>query len=398
MPWRYRSIREEKFFFINEFRSGLWTMKSLCQEFGISRTLGYKYLHRFEKAGFEALRELSRVPHSSPNKTPTDIEQAIVELRKKHLRFGAEKLLTVLCQRYPEKPWPSLSTTNLILKRNGLVKPKRRLRKIFPVSPVFNPQAPNEIWSADFKGKFRLGNGSYVYPLTIADSYSRYLFIAKTLFHPSFEASQTVFIKVFKDFGLPRQIHTDNGSPFAGSTSLARLSSLAVWFLELGIEPVYSDPGHPEQNGRHERMHRELKAEVARPPASSLIWQQRKLNAFVREYNTLRPHKALDNKTPSSVHVKSSRLFPRKLLPWDYPKEFLVRRVFQNGAIRWGSDSWVMVATPLIGKDIGLEELDHGIWRVHFRHKLLGYLDENTLRIQDVEGRTQRAKKCKRCP
>jgi len=389
---------DEKFAFINEYRSGYWSMKDLCGAFGISRTLGYKYLHRFEDYGFKGLFEISRVPNSSPNKTPEAIIAAITALRKEHPRYGAEKLRTLLLDRFPERQWPAISTINLILKRNGLVKSKRRIRRITPLNPVFDPKAPNDTWSADFKGKIRLRDGNYLYPLTIADSFSRYLFAAQGLTHPTLAATQAVFSRVFKEFGLPLQIHTDNGSPFAGPTSLARLSGLAVWFMELDIDPVYSDPGHPEQNGRHERMHRELKAEVARPAASSLIWQQRRLNRFVQDYNFVRPHKALGNRTPASVYTPSPRPFPARISPWDYPRDFKVMRVFKNGAIRWNSDSWVMVATPLIGKDIGLFELGNGIWRVYFRRRLLGHLDEQTLRINDLNTHSLHHKKCQRCP
>lgn len=389
MPWRDYSIMEEKLAFINEYLSGSWTMKDLCESFAISRVTGYKYLDRFRTYGIPGLLESPRNPHSCPHKTPVAIEDAIIALRKEHPRYGAEKLSTILLANDPTLSLPSIPTINNILKRKGLIIPRKRIRRIVPVRPIFNPTAPNEIWSADYKGKFRLGNGSYVYPLTIADSFSRFLFIAKALYHPTFEASKAVFTSVFREYGLPKQIHTDNGAPFAGSTSLARLSSLSVWFIELDIEPVYSDPGHPEQNGRHERMHRELKAEVARPSSSSLIWQQRKLNSFVHEYNTVRPHKALDNNTPASVHIISDRPFKTKIEPWDYPSDFSVRRVFKNGAIRWGSDNWVMVSTALIGKDIGLYELGNGMWRVFFRNKLLGHLDESSLRINAVNQRSR---------
>lgn len=381
---------DERFFFINEYRSGKRTITDICKDFGISRTLGYKYIDRFEQYGMEGLQDRSKAPHSSPNKTPKTIEDKIVKFRKKHPRFGPEKIITKLSEKNPRIKWPAESTVNLILKRNDLIPQRHRIRRIEKVNPIFNPSAPNELWSGDYKGKFRTGDRSYVYPLTIADSFTRFLFTASALLNPTFEATQAVFIRVFRKYGLPLQLHTDNGSPFACSTALARLSSLAVWLLEHDVYPVYSDPGCPSQNGRHERMHRELKAEAARPPAPNMSLEQKKLDAFVKEYNYFRPHKALGNKTPASVHVRSDREYVSKIVPWDYPNTFLVRRVFRNGAIRWGSDDWIMVSTALIGKDIGLEELANGIWRVFFRFKLLGYLDERILRIQDIKGRTKR--------
>lgn len=390
MPWRALSIMEERFFFINECRSGKRTITDICKEFGISRTLAYRYLDRFEASGMKGLENLPRRPHTCPNKTPKAIEDKIIAFRKKHPRYGPEKILTKLSERFPGIVWPAESTVNLILKRNNLIPERRRIRRIEKVNPIFDPSAPNVLWSGDFKGKFRTDDHSYVYPLTIADSFSRFLFAAEALENPTYEATKAVFIRVFREYGMPLQLHTDNGSPFAGPTSLARLSSLAVWLLEHDVLPVYSDPGCPSQNGRHERMHRELKAEAARPPAPNRTLEQKLLNAFKKEYNTFRPHKALGNRTPASVHIHSEREYSSKIMPWDYPSTFSVRRVFRNGAIRWDSYNWIMVATPLIGRDIGLEELGNGIWRVYFRSKLLGYLDERILRIQDIKGRFKR--------
>ena len=288
-------------------------------------------------------------------KTPDVIEKDIIALRRKHPRYGPEKLLAKLVEAYPDRPWPAISTTELILKRNGLIPERRHIRRIQPINPVFNPPEPNHTWSTDSKRKFWTGDQNYVWPLIIADSFSRYLFEAQALEHPTFEATKAVFIRFFKEYGTPLQIHSDNGLPFACSTSLARLSLFAVWLLEHDILPAYSDPGHPEQNGRHERMHRELKTDAPRPPASNKTLQQRKLNAFMDEYNNYRPHKALNTQTPASVHVHSPREYSTKLVPWVYPREFQVRRVYANGCIRWGSYNLIMVSTALIQKDFGLK-------------------------------------------
>jgi len=383
MPWKDMSIMNAKIEFINEYLSGSWQMTELCLQFGISRTLGYKIVHRYEQFGFEGLMEASRAPDSHPNQTPTSQEQSILSLRKEHPNWGAEKILVILKERQPDLKWPSISTGNEILKRNGMIVPRRRIRRIKPIYPIFNPTAPNQTWSADYKGKFRMGNGVYCYPLTIADSFSRYLFAVKGLLSPCYVDTRKVFESVFKNFGMPLQVHTDNGIPFAVSWALARLSPLAVWFIELGIDPVYSDPGHPEQNGRHERMHRDLKAEVTKPPAKTLGAQQRKMTNFMIEYNHVRPHKALENITPAKVHVVSDRQFPNKIQSWDYPSDFRVQRVYHNGAIRWTSHNWVTLSNCLIDKYIGLEELDNDIWRVYFRQKFLGYLDGRTRQIND---------------
>ena len=384
---------EEKIYFINEYRSGAWSMTDLCAACGISRTLGYKYLERFQKNGIEGLLELSRTPIHSPNKTPADIEAAIIALRREKPHWGSEKLLVHLARGNSSVHWPAISTGNLILKRNGLVLPRRRIRRIIPRGPIFNPQASNDIWSADYKGKFRMGCKQYCNPLTIADSFDRYLFAAEGFYYANTSNTKLAFTKVFREHGIPKQLHTDNGAPFGSSQSLGRLTKFSVWIIELGIDPVYSDPGHPEQNGRHERMHRDLKAQATKPPAYSLHAQQILLDEFRKEYNEVRPHKALNNLTPAQVHVPSSREFPEKISEWLYPEGFDVQKVYKNGAIRWGSYDWVMVSTALIDKYIGLEELGNGISRVFFREKLLGYLDESILRIQDDQGRQIRMQK-----
>lgn len=391
MPWS-QSAMEEKIRFINEWKSGRHTFRSLCEGFGISHTLGYRLIQRYKEEQEKGLEPRSRAPHNVANRTLTKIEVALCDLRLKHPRLGADKLLSILEDegRFAPLELPSVSTGNRILKRAGLVKPRRRFRRIEPMSPIFDPKRCNEVWSADFKGQFRMGNGQYCYPLTIADSFSRFVFMAKGLLHPSLEGCLQGFEDVFREFGLPEQIHTDNGTPFASAQALGRLTRLAVWFLELGIEPVYSDPGHPEQNGRHERMHLELKGEATRPPGYNLQGQQRKLNSFVRFYNEVRPHDACDKKPPVRSHIFSPRPFPDKIERWEYPKEFNERYVSLNGAIRWGHAEWVGVTTALAGKYVGLEEVGEGIWRVYFRHKALGYFDEKVLRIQDYKGRFNR--------
>jgi transposase InsO family protein len=390
MPWKETTAMEQKFAFVIEWEAGNYNFKDLCRQFGISRTIGYKYLNRFKKQGYEGLKEVSRAPHNVPNKTPDNIRKALIQLRKEHPRTGAEKLIEKLKNDFDLEELPAVSTGNLILKDAGLCQKRRRIRRIEPVHPIFDPQESNEIWSADFKGKFRMRNSLYCYPLTIADSYSRYVFAAQGMYHPSFEGCKPVFEAVFREYGLPEQIHTDNGAPFGCAGSLARLTNLAVWFMELGIRPVYSDPAHPEQNGRHERMHRELKAEATRPPGYDLRSQQRKLNRFVKDYNEWRPHKALQLKTPQQVHVRSFREYPEQIESWDYPREMMVKRVSRNGAMRWGGGNWVTVSSTLIERHIGLEEIADGLHRIYFRDILLGYLDERTLRITDGQGRVSR--------
>jgi hypothetical protein len=249
---------------------------------------------------------------------------------------------------------------------------------------------PNAVWTADFKGQFRTRNGVYCYPLTIADGYSRYLLECRGLGSTSAELSKPVFRRVFEEYGLPWIIRTDNGVPFA-TTALGRLSALSVWWIKLGIQPELIEPSSPAQNGRHERMHKTLKAEATRPPAGNLAAQQVRFNRFRAEYNEERPHEALGQETPASYFVASSRKLPRKLPKVEYPGYFEVRYVSANGGIRWKCD-WVNVTTTLIGEHVGLEEIGDGLWDVYFSRVRLGRLDERRMRIEDQNGRWTRRK------
>jgi transposase InsO family protein len=393
MPWKERSAMDEKTSFILEWEAGESTVSALCQSFGISRTLAYRYINRYLDYGPAGLQGQPRAPRRVWNRTAEEFEKVIVELRRQKPRRGALKLREGLRERFGNVPLPAVSTIELILKRNGLVKKRKRVRRIREVHPIFQAKGPNEIWSADFKGEFRMGNMRYCYPLTVMDSYSRYVLAVVGMHKPTYEGTKAVFEALFKQYGLPKQIHTDNGEPFASAVSLSRLTRLAVWFMDLGIVPVYSDPAHPEQNGSHERMHEELKAEATRPPAYSLGLQQRKFDAFRQEYNEERPHQALGQRKPREFYRDSPRRLPRKMAEWKYPAGICVKYVCRNGAIRWGAGKWVMVTTTLIEKYIGLEEMAAGKWRVYYRDTLLGYLDEKTMRIQDDLGRLQRVQK-----
>jgi len=294
--------------------------------------------------------------------------------------------LVLLERELPGVELPSESTVNNILKKHGKVTPrKKNRRKIINKYPHFDPQEPNLVWSADFKGKFRMGNWEYCNPLTIADSCTRYLFGIHGLEYCRAEDCKPIFEKAFREYGMPEQIHTDNGPPFGSWNSLRRMSSLAVWFMDLGVTPVYSDPGQPQQNGRHERMHKDLKAHATRPPGSGWRSQQRKFDAFRTEYNEVRPHEALGMKTPSEVHKKSEREYPRRVDDWAYPSDMKMKLVTVNGALRWKSEGLIMVSTALSGKYVGLEPVDDGIWIVYYRHVALGVLSERTQWVYELE-------------
>ena len=393
MPWKQRSVVQEKQSFIMEWLADGVNVSELCRTFGISRTLGYAYIKRYQRDGFRGLEELSRAPRRVWNRTAPCVEQLIVAIRRARPRWGAWTIHLVLRRAVDRRALPAVSTIDLILKRHGLVKRRRRVRRIREVHPIFVAQRPNQIWSADFKGKFRTGDMRYCYPLTIMDTYSRYVLAIVGMRRPTFEGTRAVFEALFEEYGLPQQIHTDNGEPFASSVSLSRLTRLAVWFMDMGITPVYSDPGHPEHNPEHERMHEDLKAEATHPVAWDLGRQQGKFKAFRHEHNDVRPHQALYGHTPQELYYRSARVYDGIIAPYRYPVDFDVRYVCRNGALRWGNGRWVVVSSTLIEKYVGLEPIAPGLWRVYYREYLLGYLDGKRMRIMDDKGRYQRAEK-----
>jgi len=315
-----------------------------------------------------------------------------LEARRHHPTWGAKKLLKILGQRQPNSAWPARTTVCDILARHNLIKKPRRRRLIgHPGKPTSIITAPNQIWSADFKGHFKTRDGHYCYPLTVADGFSRYLLGCQALLTTSCADAKPVFRRLFQEFGLPDRIRTDNGVPFA-TVSLARLSTLSAWFIRLGILPELIEPGKPQQNGRHERMHRTLKAEATRPPAANYRTQQRTFNLFRNEFNNDRPHEALALETPATLYHPSSRSFPAKLPPLQYPTHFETRYVSHNGGFRWNC-AWVNVSITCAGEYVGLEEIDNGIWNVYFGPLKLGRLCEEKMRIEDAYGSLWRHKK-----
>jgi transposase InsO family protein len=390
MPWKEQTIMEQKIEFICEWRTGKYTITELCRSFEISRPTAYKIIFRFENEGYEGLRGLSRKPRGlHPNTTDEKVVKHILQLKEKHKLWGAKKLHKLLYNDFPDEMIPTVLTVHNILKKHGLVCPQKRLRRVKPIHPIFDPKRCNEVWSADYKGKFLMGNKTYCHPLTIADSKSRFVFTAKGHYKENLASAKTEFKRVFRKYGIPEQIHTDNGSPFGSVAAIQRFTRLSYWFIELGIMPVYSDPSHPEQNGRHERMHRDLKAACVQPSAFDLKAQQRRLNSFVKEYNQVRPHEALGMQTPASVHEFSTRPFPERIPHFDYDSQMKVLKVTKNGSVRWGAYNWVYLSASLQGKYIGALELGNGIWRVFYRNVFLGYFNENELRTKEKSVRLE---------
>ena len=389
MPWLETSLMDQRMQFIVDYQRGLQSVSELADRFGISRKTAYKWIDRHEEGGASGLADRSRRPHACPHETPQHIVDAVLEARRHHPRWGAKKLLRILTRKDPRAIWPARTTVCDLLKRHDLIPPgRRRPRFAHPGRPLTPMTEPNGIWTADFKGQFKTRDGVYCYPLTLVDGFSRYLLACQGRRSTAIVTARPVFRRAFEEFGLPRIIRTDNGVPFA-TTALGRLSLLSVWWIRLGIAPELIEPAHPEQNGRHERMHRTLKAEAPRPPAANLQAQQTRFNRFRVEYNDERPHEALDQDTPASVYQPSPRPFPDRLPPIDYPAHFEVRRVSENSGIRW-KRHWVCVTHTLAREYVGLEEVDDGLWDVYFGPVKLGRMDERLGRIEDHHGRTVR--------
>lgn len=367
---------DQRMRFIAALSTCRWTMSELCRVYGISRKTGYKWATRYGEQGLDGLKDRSRRPVSCPHSTDERCEKALVVERQKHPTWGARKLLARLRRRHCDWPWPSPSTATALLKRHGLVTPRRRRRrKAAPGRPLVEAPRPNDIWTADYKGEFRTGDRQMCYPLTMADHRSRFLLACSSRRSTARSQAIPVFEEAFRTYGLPRAILTDGGSPFSSPRSPRRLSRLSVWWIKLGIEPLLIEPGHPEQNGRHERMHKTLKAETARPPAASLEAQEAAFDRFRREFNHERPHEAIGQVAPAELYTRSPRPYPRRPPEVTYPGHFEVRRVKARGEIRF-QGRYHFVSQALGREWVGLEEVDDGLWSVNFGSFLLGRYDE----------------------
>ena len=373
---------DERVQFVADYLTGGFTMTELCRRYGVSRPTGHELVRRYEAEGARGLAPRSRRPLTHPQATPSDIVRTLVALREQHPQWGPRTLLDRLRRRAPDVAWPAASTVGALLKAHGLIKPRGR-RPSIPVAPrgPLPIEAPNAEWSIDFKGQFPTRDGVLCYPLTVMDRFSRYLLACRALAAPRSEPTRAVLDTLFREFGLPDRIRSDNGVPFAGPTTLARLSRLSVWFIRLGITPTLIQPGCPAQNGRHERMHRTLKQYTARPPASTLAAQQRRFAQFLSDYNDERPHAALSGLPPTMLYVPSSRQMPTHLPEVTYPGHFEWRRVKPNGCVKWRNRE-ILVTTVLIGEPVGLEEIADDLWAVYFGPVRLGTLDERRGRIR----------------
>jgi putative transposase len=373
------NVLDERVRFVADYESAHWSMTELCERYGVTRPTGYKWLARHQAGGRAGLAERSHAPHHCPHRTSDLTEALIVEVRQAY-GWGAKKLLRVLRTQYPTRAWPARSTLNEVLDRHHLLrKNRRRHRWAHPGAPPMQTAHPNQVWPADFKGQFKTGNGQYCYPLTVTDHFSRALLACRGLPSVKTSLAQPVFRALFREVGLPEAIRTDNGAPFA-STGLHGLSPLNVWWMQLGIVHQRIRPASPQENGQHERMHRELKRETTQPAAHSQRAQQARFDAFRRRYNEERPHEAIGDRTPASLWTPSPRVYPERIPPPVYPAHVEVRRVSSAGTFRLHAQQ-PFLSQVLRGEDIALEEVGDGLWNIVYYSKLLGKIDERSLQI-----------------
>jgi len=380
MPWKETRVMDEKIRMISNWLSGEYNITELSRIHKVSRKTLYKWIERYEADQDSGLQEWSRRPLAMPRATPPELVAEILASKSQHEHWGPRKILVWLRSHQPEKSWPAASTMSLILKRHGMVHVRHKRHHTPPYSqPFLKSNQPNEVWCADFKGQFQLGAGGLCYPLTLTDSYSRYLLGCWGLEHTTYLTTRSYFELAFREYGLPSAIRTDNGVPFA-SVGLGGLSSLAVWFIKLGIRPERIEKGHPEQNGRHERMHRTLKSEAISPPRKNMKEQQRVFDRFRASYNDDRPHEALGQRTPASIYRSSAREYPAKLPGAEYPENFSVRHVKRGGGFKWRNQE-LYLSQALSGELIGLKEIDIALQKIYFSFYPVGILDERTMRI-----------------
>jgi transposase InsO family protein len=383
MPWKESRIVDQRLQFLSSYQQKEMSLSDLCREFGVSRPTGYRWINRYKEVGPEGLLDRNRKPHGCSHATSEATENAILALRSKHPSWGARKLKARLEKVQPRVNWPAASTFGNILHRAGLTNPKQKKRRTTPCSEPFSEvTAPNQLWCMDFKGYFSTGDGTRCDPFTITDAHSRYLIRCQTVSRMDLSQVVAVCEAAMREYGMPARIRTDNGAPFAG-TGLLGLSKLSLSWTKMGIVHERIQPGRPQQNGRHERMHRTLKEDTTKPPALTLRLQQKKFDRFRQIFNHERPHEGLNNETPASLYQRSSIMFPRVLTPFTYPRGFQTRRVNTSGDISWHKDR-VFISQVFSFEDLGFEEMDEEIFRVYFREIELGELDVTELRFRPV--------------
>ncbi len=380
MPWEETNAMNERMKFIVEHQRGEASMAELCRRYSIQRRIGYKWLERYAQQGPAGLADRSRAPRAHPNSTPDEVVRRLLEVRREHPLWGAAKIRAVLERKYPRDTPPAASTIGEILRCEGLSRERKKRRRTPPHDrPLAHAGAPNDVVSIDFKGWFRSADGERIDPLTAVDNYSRYALCCQALDKCDGEHVRAVMETMFRQYGLPRAIRSDNGAPFA-SRAIAGLSRLSVWFLKLGIAVERIPPATPSANGRQERFHLTLKQHTAAPPKANRRAQQRAFRRFCREYNEERPHQVLGQRPPASVYEASARRFPSRLAPIEYPPAYRRRKVASHGEIYWRG-ARIFVSEVLTGEPLGLEAIDDGVYRVWFGALELGRFDERRKKL-----------------
>jgi putative transposase len=379
MPWKECNAMDERLKFVARLLDGE-KMSALCREFAISRPTGYKIYNRYKNHGLEGLEDRSRRPYRHANQLPFQIERTILRIKKEHASWGAPKIREKLLREFPMFKPPARSTVHAVLDRHGLVKRRKRRRYKAEGTPLSDAHSPNGLWCTDYKGEFKLGNRKYCYPLTITDYSSRFLLACEGLESTRSTFAFAVFERVFKEYGVPKAIRSDNGIPFASPNALFGLSKLSIWWLRLGINIERIKPGNPQQNGRHERMHRTLKMEATRPASFNFLQQQSRFDDFVEVYNNERPHQALNMQYPGEVYTPSTRVYQPPEEP-DYPYHDRTIRITQCGRICIGKRK-INLSTVFAGQIVGIREVADNIWLVSFLDYDLGFFDEEAGRVE----------------
>ena len=382
MPWKVLNVFDQKKKLIEDYLSGHWNKTELASKHNVSRVTVNRVINRFKQEGFNGLKPKSRAPKNIPHKTPKIVVDLLLEKKRKHPHWGPENILDLVARDHPNLKLPAKSTLSSIFKKHNLNKKRKKPRTKHPSarkSPIVT-HSPNDVWTIDFKGEFRTLDGNYVYTLTVLDHHTRYLLEAKAFLKIDGKLVKECLIKIFKAFGLPKVIRSDNGSPFA-STGIHGLSKLNVWWRTLGIEHHRTRPGCPQDNGAHERMHRTLKKETCLPPKKNLKAQQIAFNKFKMLYNEVRPHQYLNRETPASKYRPSDRKYSKPLTKPSYPLHYLVKRINSAGTFRIGY-KLIFISSALEGVHLGLEENKNGIWRIYYDKTILATFDEKDFKIR----------------
>jgi len=384
MPWKESRIVDQRLQFLSSYQKDEMSISELCREFGVSRPTGYRWLNRYKEVGPEGLLDLSSKPHSCSHATPEAQEQAILALRGRHPSWGPRKLKARLEKLEPRVGWPAASTFGSILNRAGLCSPRKKKKRTTPYSTPFSEvTAPNQLWCMDFKGYFSTGDCTRCDPFTITDAHSRYLIRCQIVSRMDLSQVRAVCEAAMREYGMPARIRTDNGAPFAG-TGLLGLSKLSLGWMKMGIVHERIQPGRPQQNGRHERMHRTLKEDTTKPPAMTIRLQQRKFDRFRQMFNHERPHEGLNNETPASLYQPSTIVLPRSFKEYVYPRGFLTRRVNNSGDISWHKGR-VFISEVFRFEDLGMELVAEDFYKVFFRDIEIGEFDVEAMRFRPVK-------------